>query len=169
MFALERPAPPPPVFYSGSGETAGGSSSARVEVGVWKTVEAHSRGGMSALASHRAAPLLATATTSQVRAAQAGRRRCTWARGLAAARVRAQHRAHRARNMVPLAPQVVKVWNTRGEQVGVVRAHTSFLSQVSVHPRHAARGLGAAALPASPRALAMLTPACHRARSAWAL
>jgi hypothetical protein len=38
----------------------------RLEVGVWKTVEAHSKGQMTALAAHPNAPLLATATNSQV-------------------------------------------------------------------------------------------------------
>lgn len=36
------------------------------EMGVWKTVEAHSKGAMSAMAAHPYSPLLATATTTQV-------------------------------------------------------------------------------------------------------
>lgn len=60
----------------------------RAEAGIWKTVEAHGKGSMTALAGHPNAPLLATAT----------------------------------------ANQVVKVWNTNGDNVGVIRAHTSFLS-----------------------------------------
>ena len=36
------------------------------QTGVWKTVEAHSKGGMTALAAHPYSPLLATATATQV-------------------------------------------------------------------------------------------------------
>lgn len=35
-------------------------------MGVWKTVEAHSKGGMTAIAAHPCSPLLATATANQV-------------------------------------------------------------------------------------------------------
>ncbi|GAB4817626.1 hypothetical protein N2152v2_004672 [Parachlorella kessleri] len=79
------------VLGAGAGSAEGGSpaSPGRVECGVWKTLEAHSKGPMTALVAHTQAPLLATAT----------------------------------------AQQVVKVWSAGGEQVGVVRAHTSFLSQ----------------------------------------
>ena len=38
----------------------------RIEVGVWKSFDAHSKGPMTALAGHRTAPLLATATANQV-------------------------------------------------------------------------------------------------------
>ncbi|KAK9819637.1 hypothetical protein WJX72_000593 [[Myrmecia] bisecta] len=57
------------------------------QMGVWKTVEAHSKGGMTALTAHPHAPLLATVTASQV----------------------------------------VKLWSPRGEQQGVIRAHSSLL------------------------------------------
>ncbi|PSC68711.1 Regulatory-associated of TOR 1 [Micractinium conductrix] len=66
----------------------------RLEVGVWKTVDAHSKGQMTALAAHPNAPLLATATNNQV----------------------------------------VKVWSSSGEQVGVVRAHSSFLAAHRIGP-----------------------------------
>lgn len=46
---------------SGTGEQR------RLEVGVWKAVEAHSKGSMTALAAHPNAPLLATATNNQAR------------------------------------------------------------------------------------------------------
>ena len=78
---------------AGGGPAATGIGAAaaaqRLETGLWKSFEAHSKGVLSAMCAHGVAPLLATATTSQV----------------------------------------VKLWSTRGEQVGVVRAHTSFLSQ----------------------------------------
>lgn len=61
---------------------------------MWKAVEAHSRGTMTALAAHPNASLLATATSSQV----------------------------------------VKVWSACGEQVGVVRAHSSFLATHRIGP-----------------------------------
>ena len=48
------------------GSAHSSSESLRVEAGVWKTVEAHSKGGMTAVACHREAPLLATGTASQV-------------------------------------------------------------------------------------------------------
>lgn len=35
-------------------------------MGVWKKVEAHTKGGMTALAAHPYSPLLATATATQV-------------------------------------------------------------------------------------------------------
>ncbi|KAL4426136.1 hypothetical protein ABPG77_007418 [Micractinium sp. CCAP 211/92] len=73
---------------SGTGEQR------RLEVGVWKAVEAHSKGSMTALAAHPNAPLLATATNNQV----------------------------------------VKVWSGSGEQVGVVRAHSSFLATHRIGP-----------------------------------
>eukprot|EP00887_Chlorella_sp_A99_P005702 scaffold1.g5702.t1 len=38
----------------------------RLEVGVWKSFDAHSKGPMACLTAHRYAPLLATATASQV-------------------------------------------------------------------------------------------------------
>ena len=61
---------------------------------MWKSVEAHSKGTLTALAAHPHAPLLATATSSQV----------------------------------------VKVWGAGGEQVGVVRAHSSFLATHRIGP-----------------------------------
>ncbi len=36
------------------------------QTGVWKTVEAHSKGAMSSMAAHPYSPLLATATATQV-------------------------------------------------------------------------------------------------------
>ena len=36
------------------------------QMGVWKTVEAHTKGAMSAMAAHPYSPLLATATATQV-------------------------------------------------------------------------------------------------------
>lgn len=36
------------------------------EMGVWKTVEAHTKGAMTAMAAHPYSPLLATATATQV-------------------------------------------------------------------------------------------------------
>ncbi|EFN54506.1 hypothetical protein CHLNCDRAFT_135218 [Chlorella variabilis] len=81
---------------SSGGAAAGGTAppARRLEVGVWKTVEAHSKGQMTALAAHPSAPLLATATNNQV----------------------------------------VKVWSSSGEQVGVVRAHSSFLATHRIGP-----------------------------------
>ena len=37
------------------------------QMGVWKTVEAHTKGAMTAMAAHPYSPLLATATATQVR------------------------------------------------------------------------------------------------------
>ena len=54
-----------------------------------RNVEGHSKGNMTTICGHNFAPLLASATSSQV----------------------------------------VKVWSMRGEQVGVVRAHSSILGQ----------------------------------------
>ena len=51
------------------GGAAGGAGPPRVECGVWKSLEAHSKGPMTALVGHAHAPLLATATAQQVRAA----------------------------------------------------------------------------------------------------
>lgn len=84
-------------MLSDAGAQAGnGPASAprRLEAGVWKAVEAHSKGTLTALAGHPHAPLLATATSSQV----------------------------------------VKVWGAGGEQVGVVRAHSSFLAAHRIGP-----------------------------------
>ena len=36
------------------------------QMGVWKTVEAHTKGAMTAMAAHPCSPLLATATATQV-------------------------------------------------------------------------------------------------------
>ena len=36
------------------------------QMGVWKTVEAHTKGAMTAMAAHPYSPLLATATATQV-------------------------------------------------------------------------------------------------------
>lgn len=36
------------------------------QMGVWKSVEAHTKGGMTAVAAHPYSPLLATATATQV-------------------------------------------------------------------------------------------------------
>ncbi|KAL4421494.1 hypothetical protein ABPG75_010785 [Micractinium tetrahymenae] len=72
----------------------GAGEQRRLEVGVWKAVEAHSKGTMMALAAHPSAPLLATATSNQV----------------------------------------VKLWSGSGEQVGVVRAHSSFLAAHRIGP-----------------------------------
>ena len=38
------------------------------QMGVWKTVEAHTKGAMTAMAAHPYSPLLATATATQVHA-----------------------------------------------------------------------------------------------------
>jgi hypothetical protein len=51
---------------SGAATTGGSQPAGRLEVGVWKTVEAHSKGQVTALAAHPNAPLLATATNNQV-------------------------------------------------------------------------------------------------------
>ena len=40
------------------------------QMGVWKTVEAHTKGAMSTMAAHPYSPLLATATATQVHACQ---------------------------------------------------------------------------------------------------
>ena len=37
------------------------------QMGVWKTVEAHTKGAMTAMAAHPYSPLLATATATQVK------------------------------------------------------------------------------------------------------
>ena len=73
------PVPRPPPACSSDASSSGGAAAGgtapparRLEVGVWKTVEAHSKGQMTALAAHPSAPLLATATNNQVR----GERRC---------------------------------------------------------------------------------------------
>jgi len=58
-------------------------------ISLVKNVEGHSKGNMTTISGHNYAPLLATATSSQV----------------------------------------VKLWSLRGEQVGVVRAHSSILGQ----------------------------------------
>lgn len=60
-----------------------------VQSSLWKSIEGHSKGNVTSLCSHSYAPLIASATASQV----------------------------------------VKVWSMQGEQVGVVRAHSSFLGQ----------------------------------------
>lgn len=56
---------------------------------LWRTLEGHSKGNVAAICAHETAPLVATATASQV----------------------------------------VKIWNMRAEQVGVVRPQTSILAQ----------------------------------------
>lgn len=58
-------------------------------VALMRNIEGHSKGNMTVLCGHDYAPLLASATSSQV----------------------------------------VKLWNMNGEQVGVVRAHSSILGQ----------------------------------------
>lgn len=58
-------------------------------VSLLRSVEGHSKGNMTTLCGHSYAPLIASATTSQV----------------------------------------VKIWSLRGEQVGVVRPHSSILGQ----------------------------------------
>jgi WD40 repeat protein len=65
------------------------TASNSLSASLWRTVEGHSKGNVTVLCGHSFAPLLATATASQV----------------------------------------VKVWSTRAEQVGVVRAHQSVLGQ----------------------------------------
>ena len=65
----------------------GGPSSPSVS--LLRSVEGHSKGNVTALCAHEHAPLIASATASQV----------------------------------------VKVWSLRGEQVGVVRPHSSILGQ----------------------------------------
>ncbi|KAK2075817.1 hypothetical protein QBZ16_001558 [Prototheca wickerhamii] len=70
----------------GAGAAQGGGGTGGS--GVWKVVEAHRKPYMSAIVGHPHAPLVATATTSQV----------------------------------------VKVWSPDGDALGVIRAHTSFLS-----------------------------------------
>ena len=72
--------------HGGSSNSNGDSS---LQTPVWRSVEAHNKGSVTALAAHAHAPLLATST----------------------------------------ATQVVKVWSCDGEQIGVVRAHTSYLAQ----------------------------------------
>lgn len=52
------------VLSGGAGE--GGAGGPRVECGVWKSLEAHSRGPMTTLVGHKHAPLLATSTAQQV-------------------------------------------------------------------------------------------------------
>ena len=51
---------------SSSQVASSSSGPPEAEVGVWKTVEAHNKGGLSAMAAHPYASLMATATTSQV-------------------------------------------------------------------------------------------------------
>lgn len=58
-------------------------------VSLLRSIEGHSKGNMTTLCGHEYAPLLASATTTQV----------------------------------------VKVWSLKGEQVGVVRTHSSILGQ----------------------------------------
>jgi hypothetical protein len=48
------------------GDGSSGSIAEQLSCSIIKTVEAHSKGGMSVLAAHPTAPLLATGTTSQV-------------------------------------------------------------------------------------------------------
>lgn len=64
-------------------------SSSSPGVSLLRSVEGHSKGNVTTLCGHSQAPLLASATTSQV----------------------------------------VKVWSLRGDQVGVVRPHSSILGQ----------------------------------------
>ena len=57
------------VTATGSGEMKFSDfrmSNGEGQMGVFKTVQAHNRGVLSALAAHPAAPLIATGTTSQV-------------------------------------------------------------------------------------------------------
>ena len=130
--------------------TSSSSGPPEAEVGVWKTVEAHNKGGLSSMAAHPYASLMATATTSQV----------CWDEALSrhrpSARVSLQsHQADQgpARETAATSKarlyglkvgmaaglpgtnfrcrwmQVVKLWSPRGEQLGVIRAQTSFLGQ----------------------------------------
>lgn len=64
---------------------SGGSSNEEIV----KEIDGHSRGSMTVIQGHQAAPIFATATSSQV----------------------------------------VKVWTSKGDQLGVVRPHTSILGQ----------------------------------------
>ena len=58
--------PPPPCSDNAAAGPGSVQQGRRLEVGVWKTVDAHSKGQMTALAAHPNAPLLATATNNQV-------------------------------------------------------------------------------------------------------
>jgi regulator-associated protein of mTOR len=51
---------------AGDGSTSSSSVAEQLSCSIVKTVEAHSKGGMSVLVAHPTAPLLATGTTSQV-------------------------------------------------------------------------------------------------------
>ena len=51
---------------SSSSSYAAEGSLPPAQMGKWKSVDASTKGGLSALAAHRHAPILATGTTSQV-------------------------------------------------------------------------------------------------------
>ncbi len=100
-----------------------------------RTVEAHARGGMCALVAHPNAPLLATATTGQVRPRPRSKRTPTDALPQRAVPApRAVHRRRPNRSTAaptappPPPPQVVKVWSDRGEPVGALRPAASLLA-----------------------------------------
>lgn len=137
-----------------SATSSSSSAPPEAEVGVWKTVEAHNKGGLSAMAAHPYASLMATATTSQVCRSEAlsMHRPASWVslqshqakiNGLPQkplALLQPQRRVSMAQKVGMAAGvfgtdfqccymQVVKLWSPRGEQLGVIRAQTSFLGQ----------------------------------------